>query len=264
MQEEKEKEEEVPAEVPAVEEPAEEPTGIPYANAGSPYQVKTPSEVIAGIAGKFSQGPYDYNNTKPGSLGNIGSDFAADNINARDLLALNTHVSNKEDEEEEYTPSDANCKDVYYTPEMLDGIISDVNQKLLQGILSKGEGIDADDYNTLSAIYRYENRNNDLSKFDGNDWSDDMVQEYANNLKNFLYTYKPEARNIDPSIDPQEPHRGPMAQDIEKVAPDCVKETPDGTKVVDGDRLALVNAGVLGEMARRLIEVEKLLGVNNG
>ena len=47
-----------------------------------------------------------------------------------------------------------------------------------------------------------------------------------------------------------------MAQDIEKVAPDCVKETSQGVKVVDGNRLALVNAGVIGDLARRLIELE--------
>ena len=62
--------------------------------------------------------------------------------------------------------------------------------------------------------------------------------------------------NVDPSIDPEEVHRGPMAQDIEKVAPDCVRETPDGIKVVDGNRLALVNAGVIGDLARRLIALE--------
>ena len=98
-----------------------------------------------------------------------------------------------------------------------------------------------------------------LDPLDSDNWSDDMVQEYADNLRNFLYTYKESAKQVDSSIDPNEYHRGPMAQDIEKVAPDCVKETPQGIKVVDGNRLALVNAGVIGDLARRLIELEDIV-----
>ena len=50
-----------------------------------------------------------------------------------------------------------------------------------------------------------------------------------------------------------------MAQDIEQVAPDCVKETDKGVKVVDGNRLALVNAGVIGDLARRLLHLEEVV-----
>lgn len=83
------------------------------------------------------------------------------------------------------------------------------------------------------------------------------VEGYAEHLKNYLYTYKPEATAIDDAIDPNEEHIGPMAQDIENVAPDCIKETPEGVKTVDGSRLALVNAGVIGELSRRLLQLEK-------
>ena len=55
-----------------------------------------------------------------------------------------------------------------------------------------------------------------LDPSDSDNWSDDMVQEYADNLRNFLYTYKESAKQVDSSIDPNEYHRGPMAQDIEK------------------------------------------------
>ena len=84
-----------------------------------------------------------------------------------------------------------------------------------------------------------------FSPFDGDDdgVTDEMLEGYAKHLRNYLYTYKDEAQDVDPSIDPEEEHAGPMAQDIEKVAPDCVKETPEGVKTVDGNRLALVNAG---------------------
>ena len=88
----------------------------------------------------------------------------------------------------------------------------------------------------------------------------EQLGKYAEYLRNYLYTYKDEARDIDPSIDPEEEHVGPMAQDIEKVAPDCVKETPEGVKTVDGQRLALVNAGVIGELARRVLELEARIG----
>ena len=88
----------------------------------------------------------------------------------------------------------------------------------------------------------------------------EQFNKYAEYLRNYLYTYKDEAQDIDPSIDPEEEHVGPMAQDIEKVAPDCVKETPEGVKTVDGQRLALVNAGVIGELARRVLELEARIG----
>lgn len=126
-------------------------------------------------------------------------------------------------------------------------VVSDINQKIVRHIANKPK-LGPGDIAALSYIL-----GDDVSN---DEWDDDMVQEYADNIQNFLYQYKESATNIDPSIDPNEFHRGPMAQDIEKVAPDCVKETNDGTKVVDGNRLALVNAGVIGELSRRLIELE--------
>lgn len=88
------------------------------------------------------------------------------------------------------------------------------------------------------------------------DWSDDMIQEYADHLYNYLYNYTDDVHKVNPNIDTKEEHRGPMAQDIEQVAPDCIKET-NGVKTVDGDRLALINAGVIGDLSRRLIALEK-------
>ena len=93
--------------------------------------------------------------------------------------------------------------------------------------------------------------------------TDEMLEGYAKHLRNYLYTYKDEAKEVDPSIDPSEEHKGPMAQDIEQVAPDCVKETPEGVKTVDGGRLSLVNAGVIGELARRVMELEEKINAAN-
>jgi hypothetical protein len=150
-------------------------------------------------------------------------------------------------------------------------IISDVNCKILKQLASKKGDFDADDIALLELIRDNElhnpysdKENNAVFKFFGNNFtrpdenaSDDMVQEYADNLYNYLYTYRPEAQRLDSRIDPNEDHRGPMAQDIEKVAPDCIIDTPEGYKEVDGSRLALINAGVIGDLSRRLIALEE-------
>jgi hypothetical protein len=91
---------------------------------------------------------------------------------------------------------------------------------------------------------------------DGHRWRDDILDAYAEHIMNYRYTYKPEAQEIDPEIDPEEEHIGPMAQDIEQVNPAAVKETPDGIKTVDTGRLALMNAGAIAELARQMKELQ--------
>lgn len=86
-----------------------------------------------------------------------------------------------------------------------------------------------------------------------------MCDAYAQHIRNYLYTYKDSATAVDPSIDPEEEQIGPMAQDIEKVNPACVRELADGTKVVDTSRLALMNAGVIADLSRRLDAIEEVL-----
>lgn len=92
--------------------------------------------------------------------------------------------------------------------------------------------------------------------------SDDVLDKYAEHIRNYLYTYKPEATSIDNSINPEEEQIGIMAQDLEKVNPACVQETPEGIKVVDTRKLALMNAGAIGDIARRLISLEGALHIN--
>lgn len=89
--------------------------------------------------------------------------------------------------------------------------------------------------------------------------AEDVLEKYAEHLHNYLYTYKEDAVNIDPSINPNEEHIGIMAQDLEQVNPACVKETSNGVKVVDTGRLALMNAGAIADIARRLISLEGVL-----
>jgi hypothetical protein len=82
-------------------------------------------------------------------------------------------------------------------------------------------------------------------------WSDDVIQKYADHVRNYYFNYKPEATGIDPSIDPGEEQLGPMAQDLEKVNPAVVKEH-NGVKTVDTNKLALMNAGAIADLARRI------------
>jgi hypothetical protein len=91
---------------------------------------------------------------------------------------------------------------------------------------------------------------------DGDSWRDDVLDGYAKHIHNYAYTYKPEAKAVDPSIDPEQEHIGPMAQDIEKVNPAAIIETEDGVKTVDTGRLALMNAGAIAELARQLKELQ--------
>ena len=101
----------------------------------------------------------------------------------------------------------------------------------------------------------------DLDIDDDNDWDEDTMEGYADYIRNYYYNYKDIAKEVDPSIDTEQEHLGPMAQDIEKVNPACIKETEDGIKTVDTQRLAMMNAGVIADIIRRLDALEEKLGV---
>lgn len=96
--------------------------------------------------------------------------------------------------------------------------------------------------------------------FDSEDAIDDEVLKgYAEHIHNYLYTYNQEALKVDPTTDTQQEHIGPMAQDLEKVNPATVVEDPkSGYKTVDTGRLALMNAGAIAELARRMEDLENV------
>lgn len=147
-----------------------------------------------------------------------------------------------------------------YSEIALDGAVSDINMKIVKGIANSSAPLSSDDMFLLAGVAGKDSSGfSPLCCGEGDDGgaTEEQLEGYAEHLRNYLYTYKDEAAGIDPTIDPDEEHVGPMAQDIEKVAPDCVKETPEGVKTVDGSRLALVNAGVIGELARRVLELEE-------
>ena len=91
------------------------------------------------------------------------------------------------------------------------------------------------------------------------DDDDSILDKYADNMVNYLYKYRPEATSIDASIDPNENQIGIMAQDLEQVNPACVTETPEGVKEVDTRKLALMNAGAIGDLARELEDIKQKL-----
>ena len=148
--------------------------------------------------------------------------------------------------------------------EWAERIISDERMKFIKTCFDMGLGISPEDFEWLAkkqgGKFNFNDREYDF--FNDDDWTDDtddsVLNGYANHIKNYLYTYIPEAQEIDESIDPNQEHIGPMAQDIEKVNPACIVETPEGVKTVDTGRLAMMNAGAIGDLARQLRELKEV------
>jgi len=146
----------------------------------------------------------------------------------------------------------------------IEKLISDERCKFIIECLDMGLGMHPDDFEWLAkqqgGKFKFNDREYDW--FNDDDWKDDedgsVLNGYADHIKNYLYTYIPEAKKIDSSIDPNQEHIGPMAQDIEKVNPACIVETPEGVKTVDTGRLAMMNAGAIGDLARQLRELKEV------
>ena len=108
-----------------------------------------------------------------------------------------------------------------------------------------------------NGLFHHNDKDYDPDDYDS--WGDEdgsILGAYADNIKNYVYNYKPEATQVDPNIDPNQEHIGPIAQDIEQVNPACVKETPEGVKTVDTSRLAMMNAGAIGDLAREIQDLK--------
>lgn len=86
---------------------------------------------------------------------------------------------------------------------------------------------------------------------------DEVLAKYADYVHNYLYTYNDEALKVDPTTDTEQEHIGPMAQDLQQVNPATVEKDPEsGYLTVNTGRLALMNAGAIAELARRLEVLE--------
>lgn len=172
----------------------------------------------------------------------INSVYGSSNISSGQWQAIgNQQVTvkdllNKQMRDQNTTVSDERVKDIICRR----GALTPEDAKYLASIIG-----DMDDK------HNFEN--------DGDTWTEEVLDKYAQFIHNYLYTYTESARDIDPNIDTNQEHIGPMAQDIEKVNPACIKETADGIKTVDTGRLALMNAGAIADLARDVKAIKETI-----
>lgn len=147
--------------------------------------------------------------------------------------------------------------------ELRDFILNELTDEERSNLgISSDEDLDRVIAESLQMTTRMLSDENFKVLFDSSDvYNDDsdITDAYAAFVENYVYNYKPEATEIDDSIDPSEENIGIMAQDIEKVNPAVVKETPEGVKTVDTGKLALMNAGAIADLARRVAAIEEML-----
>jgi hypothetical protein len=234
--------------VPASEADAQN-AGLPPIKKPENWNIYTPEERENYIKGlgyiKNDAGRYEY----------VGKD----GIKQREKAAAEKKIQDINNskgwwlEEQPDPPSDARVKNIKEC-------LSDARMKWIKEDWDANGRVDPEDWEfLLKRIGKLNHNGKDYDPYNEDDWTDDTDQSvlnaYADHIRNYLYTYKPEATQVDSSIDPGEEHIGPMAQDIEKVNPACVKETPEGVKTVDTARLAMMNAGAIGDLARQLQEL---------
>ena len=175
---------------------------------------------------------------------------ASRNFSANERDQMNKNMTVKD------PPSDARVKDIKKC-------LCDARMKWIKEDWDRDGKPSRDDMLWLinqNGLFHHNDRDYDPNDYDS--WGDEdgsLLGAYANNIKNYVYNYKPEATQVDPNIDPNQEHIGPMAQDIEQVNPACVKETSEGVKTVDTSRLAMMNAGVIGDLAREIQDIKMRL-----
>lgn len=94
--------------------------------------------------------------------------------------------------------------------------------------------------------------------------SDDTVANFAK-LNSYEFEYKPEALKLYEGkygID-EGTNVGVMAQELEKnpVTENVVTENEHGHKVLDTRKLTTANSAVLSDVCKRLINIERILGI---
>jgi len=84
----------------------------------------------------------------------------------------------------------------------------------------------------------------------------DLLAEVAESINNYTYHYKPGVGE-NPSVE----YSGPMAQELLQVDGyrSCVFEDENGLLKVDTARLALVNAGMIADLSKRLLMLEEFI-----
>jgi len=140
----------------------------------------------------------------------------------------------------------------------LDTELSDEQLKVVERIRPKLK-LSKDDVRDILRHFPHPDKNKHTNE--AHKWRGDVLDGYIKHIKNYVYHYKPEAQKVggaDPKLDPSVEHIGPMAQDIEKVNPAAVNtDKKTGYKSVDTGRLALMNAGAIAELAKKVDELMK-------
>lgn len=140
--------------------------------------------------------------------------------------------------------------------ELIDTIMNSGNDTVMRIIANKDGPLEADDFKFVLASAGPLDDTHNMLTDDITSWDDSILDAYAKHIDNYLYKYRDKAKLFDNDIDTDETQIGPMAQDIEQVNPACVDTLADGTKTVDTSKLALMNAGAIADLARKL---DKLL-----
>lgn len=165
-----------------------------------------------------------------------------------------------------YLQSDSRLKDLRGMLARHRKATSDVRMKIIRHDFDTFGKPEPEDFKWLmSELSQRDNASDYGTDYDGDDSS--VLKGYADNIRNYVYNYKPEAQEINPDNDPSVTHIGPMAQDIEKVNPACISKDKNGFESVDTARVAMMNAGAIGDIARTLEDMQarlKRLEAQNG
>lgn len=96
--------------------------------------------------------------------------------------------------------------------------------------------------------------------------SDDIVSNFAK-INAYEFKYKPEALRLydDKNGVDEGTNIGVMAQELEKnpVTENVVTENENGHKVLDTKKLTAANSAVLSDVCKRLLNIERILGIEN-
>jgi hypothetical protein len=124
-------------------------------------------------------------------------------------------------------------------------------KKVAQYTYQLGAPFNQREVELLSRVVGNMNLDNNFER-DGDLWSDDILNKYAEFVHNYQYQYNDNAHDVDPDIDTEEVHVGPMAQELEKVDPSLVNvDAKSGYKTVNTDKLEVLNDQALEELKRK-------------
>ena len=109
----------------------------------------------------------------------------------------------------------------------------------------------------LSRVAGNMDENTNFEK-DGDLWNDSTLDRYAKYVHNYKYQYNEEALKVNPNENLQTVHEGPTAQEVQKVNTDLVAKDPKSgyLTIKDPDRIALMNMGVIADLAREVKELK--------